>query len=104
VFQHIRFQDIDARVDCVAKHLTPARLLQELLYAPGTVGYDYAVVCRICHARQNYCGCSTFLFMKTERLRQVYVSENITAENCKRSINVSFSVLDSLQCLTVSPR
>ena len=75
--QHLGFEDVDAGIDGITKHLAPRGLLEEPRYASACIGHHYAVLKGLCNTRQNDGCCRALGFVECHGLFDVDVGEHV---------------------------
>ncbi len=86
VLQHLRLEDVDARVDRVGEDLAPRRLLEESLDAAVVVGDDDPELERILDRLQPDRHGRLLLLVERDELRQVDVAERISGDDEERVV------------------
>jgi hypothetical protein len=75
--EDLGFEHVDARVDGVAEHLPPSRLLQKALDAPVLTGDDDAELERVLHRAQRDGRQSVVLLVERDHGREIDVGQHV---------------------------
>src|SRR5215207_8758596 len=89
VRQHLRLEDVDARVDRVGEDLAPRRLLEEPLDAPVLVGDDDPELERVVDRLQPDRHRGAVIAVRVEHRAEIHVAERVARDDEDRLVESS---------------
>ncbi len=93
--EHLRFDDVNPRVDLVGEDLTPGWLLEEAVDGAIGVGDHDAVLERVWHRGQHDGGRGALLLVVLHHLRQINVGEGVATDDDEGFVQKLLGILDA---------